>query len=216
MSDTGIPAAMVADITSHAVASVATLIRPYVLQTPVAFLDRAVFGLEPGPLVLKLEQLQHSGSFKARGAFANLLLRPLPEAGVVAASGGNHGAAVAYAAQSLGVRARVFVPRVSSPAKIERIRGYGADLVVGGAAYAEALAASEEWAAVSGALPIPAFDQVETILGGGRWALSCGARHPRPARCWPAWAAAGCSPGSAPPTRAMCAWWVSNPRGHPP
>ncbi len=103
--------------------------------------------------MLKLEQLQHSGSFKARGAFANLLLRPLPGAGVVAASGGNHGAAVAYAAQALGVTAHVFVPEVSSPAKIERIRGYGADLVVGGAAYAEALAASEEWAASSGALP---------------------------------------------------------------
>ncbi len=159
--------AMAGDITSHAIASVATLIRPYVLRTPVVFLDRSAFGLEPGPLVLKLEQLQHSGSFKVRGAFANLLLRPLPDAGVVAASGGNHGAAVAYAAQALGVTARVFVPEVSSPAKIERIRGYGADLVVGGAAYAEALAASEEWAASSGALPVPAFDQIETILGAG-------------------------------------------------
>jgi threonine dehydratase len=158
---------MAGDITPHAVASVATLIRPYVLRTPVAFLDRSAFGLEPGPLVLKLEQLQHSGSFKARGAFANLLLRPLPAAGVVAASGGNHGAAVAYAAQALGVAAHVFVPEVSSPAKIERIRGYGADLVVGGATYAEALAASEEWAASSGALPVPAFDQIETILGAG-------------------------------------------------
>jgi threonine dehydratase len=167
VSDTGIPTTMVGDITSHAIASVATLIRPYVLCTPVAFLDRSAFGLEPGPLVLKLEQLQHSGSFKARGAFANLLLRPLPSAGVVAASGGNHGAAVAYAAQALGVTARVFVPEVSSPAKIERIRGYGADLVVGGAAYAEALAASEEWAASSGALRVPAFDQIETILGAG-------------------------------------------------
>jgi threonine dehydratase len=96
-----------------------------------------------------------------------LLLRPLPAAGVVAASGGNHGAAVAYAAQALGVAAHVFVPEVSSPAKIERIRGYGADLVVGGATYAEALAASEEWAASSGALPVPAFDQIETILGAG-------------------------------------------------
>ena len=167
MSDTGIPATLVGDITSHAIASVATLIRPHVLCTPVAFLDRSAFGLEPGPLVLKLEQLQHSGSFKARGAFANLLLRPVPSAGVVAASGGNHGAAVAYAAQALGVTAHVFVPEVSSPAKIERIRSYGADLVVGGATYAEALAASEEWAASSGALPVPAFDQIETILGAG-------------------------------------------------
>jgi threonine dehydratase len=167
VSDTGTPATLVGDITSHAIASVATLIRPHVLCTPVAFLDRSAFGLDPGPLVLKLEQLQHSGSFKARGAFANLLLRPVPSAGVVAASGGNHGAAVAYAAQALGVSAHVFVPEVSSPAKIERIRSYGADLVVGGATYAEALAASEEWAASSGALPVPAFDQIETILGAG-------------------------------------------------
>ena len=111
------------------------------------------FGLEPGPLVLKLEQLQHSGSFKARGAFANLLLRPMPGAGVVAASGGNHGAAVAYAAQALGVTAHVFVPEVSSPAKIEpdpQLRGRPGRR---GRRYAEALAASEEWAASSGALP---------------------------------------------------------------
>ena len=179
MSDTSIPAATAGDVTSHAIASVATLIRPYTLHTPVVFLDRSAFGLEPGPLVLKLEQLQHSGSFKVRGAFANLLLRPLPSAGVVAASGGNHGAAVAYAAQALGVAARVFVPEVSSPAKIERIRGYGADLVVGGAAYAEALAASEAWAAAAGALPVPAFDQIETILGAG--SLGAELRHQAPA-----------------------------------
>ena len=132
MSDTGITATMAGDITPHAIASVATLIRPYVRCTPVAFVDRSAFGLEPGPLVLKLEQLQHSGSFKARGAFANLLLRPLPGAGVVAASGGNHGAAVAYAAQALGVTAHVFVPEVSSPAKIERIRGAVRQRGVGG------------------------------------------------------------------------------------
>ena len=179
MSDTSIPAATAGDITPHAVASVATLIRPYTLYTPVVFLDRSAFGLEPGPLVLKLEQLQHSGSFKVRGAFANLLLRPLPGAGVVAASGGNHGAAVAYAAHALGVAARVFVPEVSSPAKIDRIRGYGADLVVGGATYAEALAASEAWAASSGALPVPAFDQIETILGAG--SLGAELRHQAPA-----------------------------------
>ena len=122
--------------------------------------------------------LQHSGSFKARGAFANLLLRDLPEAGVVAASGGNHGAAVAYAAGVLGVRARIFVPEVSSPAKISRIRGYGADLVVTGAVYAEALAASEQWAAGSGALPVHAFDQPETVLGAGTTGLELAAQAP--------------------------------------
>src|SRR5208282_1760717 len=113
-------------------------------------------GLDGIHLVFKLELLQHSGSFKARGAFANLLLRKIPPAGVVAASGGNHGAAVAFAAMKLGV-----------PAKIERIRGYGANLVVTGALYAESLAASEIWAAQSGALPVHAYDQPETLLGQG-------------------------------------------------
>src|SRR5205807_10659401 len=133
--------------------------------TPIVELDGADFGLAPFPLVLKLELLQHSGSFKARGAFANLLTRLVPDAGVVAASGGNHGAAVAYAAMRRGVHAKIFVPTVSSAAKIERIRQYGADLVVGGDRYADALAASEVWSAQSGALPIHAFDQLETLLG---------------------------------------------------
>ena len=116
---------------------------------------------------LKLELLQHAGSFKTRGAFANLLLRDLPETGVVAASGGNHGAAVAYAAMRLGVPAKIFVPSISSPMKIERIRRYGAQLVVGGERYADALAASEEWIVQSGAVPVHAFDQPETLLGQG-------------------------------------------------
>jgi threonine dehydratase len=167
VGETGRPLAMIGDITSTSIGSVAALIRPYIRRTPVLATDRADFGLPPGPLVLKLEQLQHSGSFKARGAFANLLLRAVPPAGVVAASGGNHGAAVAYAARELGVPARIFVPEVSSAAKIERIRGYGAELIVGGASYAESLAASEDWAASSGALRVPAFDQPETILGAG-------------------------------------------------
>ncbi|MFQ5467862.1 MAG: threonine/serine dehydratase, partial [Kiloniellaceae bacterium] len=114
-----------------------------------------------------LELFQHAGSFKTRGAFANLLTRPVPAATVVAASGGYHGAAVAYAARALGVPAKIFVPNVSSLAKIQRIRDYGADLVVGGAQYADALAASETWAEGAGALPIHAFDQRETLLGQG-------------------------------------------------
>jgi threonine dehydratase len=130
-------------------------------------LDRADFGLPAGPLTLKLESAQHSGSFKVRGAFANLLLREIPTAGVAAASGGNHGAAVAYAADVLGVPARIFVPEVSSPAKISRIRDYGADLVVQGATYSDAYAISQEWVAASGALPIHAYDQAETVLGAG-------------------------------------------------
>ncbi len=144
------------------------VIEPYVRVTPVVEVSGGDFGLPPFPLTLKLEQLQHSGSFKARGAFANLLGRKIPQAGVVAASGGNHGAAVAYAAMRLGIPAKIFVPTVSSAAKIDRIRGYGGDLVVGGERYADALAASEAWGRQSGALPVHAFDQVETLLGRGR------------------------------------------------
>jgi threonine dehydratase len=125
-------------------------------------------------LSLKLEQMQVSGSFKARGAFANLLLRDVPAAGVVAASGGNHGVAVAYAAHRLGVPARVFVPTISALAKIDRIRALGADLVVGGERYADALAAAQEWSAGSGALPVHAFDQRETLLGQGTLGLELG------------------------------------------
>ena len=149
------------------IADIERLIRPHVRRTPVLVSDRAEFGLAPGPLPFKLELLQHSGSFKARGAFANLLLRKVPQAGVVAASGGNHGAAVAYAAARLGVRATIFVPTITSPAKAERIRGYGAELVVTGERYADALAASEAHVASSGAMPIHAYDEPETLLGQG-------------------------------------------------
>jgi threonine dehydratase len=142
-------------------------ISPYIRETPVVEAGGPDFGLGSYRLSFKLESLQHSGSFKARGAFANLLSHRLPQAGVVAASGGNHGAAVAYAAMKLGVKARIFVPGVSSPAKMERIRSYGADLVVAGERYADALAASESWGASSGALPVHAFDQEETLLGQG-------------------------------------------------
>lgn len=141
-------------------------------------LDRAELGLSPGPLVLKLEHLQHSGSFKVRGAFANLLLRDVPEVGVVAASGGNHGAAVAYAAAALGIPAKVFVPEVSSPAKLARIEAYGAELVVGGASYDDARAAAAEWQERTGALDIPAFDSVPTILGAASIALELQAQAP--------------------------------------
>ncbi len=142
-------------------------IRPYVRVTPIVEVRGSDFGGADIPLTFKLEQLQHAGSFKTRGAFANLLGRAIPAAGVAAASGGNHGAAVAYAAMRLGIRAKIFVPTVSSPAKIDRIRSYGAELVVGGDRYADALAASEAWIAESGALPVHAYDQVETLLGQG-------------------------------------------------
>jgi threonine dehydratase len=144
-----------------------TVIKPYIRVTPVIELKGADFGLSFSTIVLKLEHLQHAGSFKARGAFANLLTRVIPDAGVVAASLGNHGVAVAYAAMRLGVPAKIFVPTVSSPAKIQRIRECGAELVIVGERYADALAASEAWGAQSGALAVHAFDQVETLLGQG-------------------------------------------------
>jgi threonine dehydratase len=147
------------------------VIAPHIRRTPVVTVSGADFGLPPFSLTLKLEQLQHAGSFKTRGAFANLLTRHPPKAGVVAASGGNHGAAVAYAAMKLGLPARIFVPTVSSPAKIDRIRSYGADLTVIGERYAEALAASLEWSKTSGAMPVHAFDQIETMTGQGTLGL---------------------------------------------
>ena len=148
------------------------LIRGHVRRTPVIEISPADLGIDAtGPLTLKLEYLQRSGSFKVRGAFANLLLRTVPEAGVVAASGGNHGVAVAFAAHQLKVKARVYVPTISDPAKIDRIRTLGATLVVGGERYADALAAAQEWQAQTNALDIHAFDQRETLLGQGSVAL---------------------------------------------
>ncbi len=154
-------------ITRDRIIAAHQLIRPHVRRTPVVEVAGADFGLDPIHLAFKLESLQHSGSFKARGAFTNLLTRTVPAAGVVAASGGNHGGAVAFAAMKLGKPARIFVPTVCSAEKIERIRSYGADLVVIGERYADALAASEAWTAESGALRIHAYDQVETLLGQG-------------------------------------------------
>jgi len=149
-------------------------IRPYIRRTPVIRVDLAELGEAATALpvaVLKLEQLQCAGSFKARGAFTNLLLREVPPAGVVAASGGNHGVAVAYAARRRGIPAKIFVPTVSAPAKIGRIRELGADLVVTGERYADALAAAQDWVDRSGAMSVHAYDQRETILGQGTLAL---------------------------------------------
>ncbi|MGH3154797.1 MAG: threonine/serine dehydratase [Trebonia sp.] len=150
------------------------MIRPYIRRTPVVQVELSELD-ESAPVLpaatLKLEQLQCAGSFKARGAFTNLLLRDVPAAGVVAASGGNHGVAVAYAARRRGVPAKIFVPTVSAPAKIERIRRLGADLVVTGDRYADALAAAQEWVRSSGAMTVHAYDQRETILGQGTLGL---------------------------------------------
>ena len=156
---------MSAAISRTDIECVHTLIAPYIRRTPVVDVDGADLGLPGYRITLKLELTQRAGSFKARGAFTNLLTRQIPSAGVVAASGGNHGAAVAYAAMTLKIPARIFVPTVCSPAKMEQIRSYGADLVVGGDRYDDTVAASEQWAAKSGALPIHAFNERETLLG---------------------------------------------------
>ncbi|MFD2263081.1 threonine/serine dehydratase [Lacibacterium aquatile] len=137
----------------------------HIRRTPVIEVDAADFGFAGQQLTLKLELLQHSGSFKARGAFTHLLGAEVPAVGVTAASGGNHGAAVAYAAGKLGVPAKIFVPSVAAQSKIDRIRATGADLVIAGDRYADALAASQEHVAKSGALPIHAYDQPATLLG---------------------------------------------------
>ena len=160
------------------VAQTERLIRPHIRRTPVIEVDAADFGIDAASLSFKLELLQHAGSFKTRGAFTNLLTREVPPAGVVAASGGNHGAAVAYASMKLGIPAKIFVPTVSSPSKMQRIREYRADLVVAGDRYADALAASEVWAQQSGALSIHAYDQRETLLGQGTIGLEMEEQSP--------------------------------------
>ena len=158
-------------VTPDRIAAVDAIIGPYIRRTPTIALDGVEIGTPGARVSLKLELLQHAGSFKTRGAFTHLLTREIPPAGVAAASGGNHGAAVAYAAMIRKVPARIFVPTVSSPAKIQRIRDYGADLWIGGERYADALAASLDWVETSHALSVHAFDEPETLLGQGTLAL---------------------------------------------
>jgi threonine dehydratase len=141
-------------------------IGPRVRRTPVIDLAAGALGHD-GTVSLKLEFLQHAGSFKTRGAFNSLLSQPIPEAGVTAASGGNHGAAVAFAARELGVPARIFVPEIASAAKIALIRGCGAEIVIGGERYADAQAACDRHAAESGALLIHPFSARATMAGQG-------------------------------------------------
>ena len=157
------------EITREHIAATEMLIRPHIRRTPAIEVDAADFGLGASAICFKLELMQHSGSFKVRGAFANLLMRKVPPAGVIAASGGNHGVAVAFAAMRLGVKAAIFVPKV---------RAYGGELVVTGAVYADALAASEARAAETGALAVHAYDQRETLLGQGSVGLELEADRP--------------------------------------
>ena len=144
-------------------------IAPHVRRTPLWVLRSDELGL-PGPgfeVWLKLEQLQRSGSFKARGMFNRLLANPIPAAGVIAASGGNAGIATATAAQALGVRSEIFVPTVISPAKRDKLEQLGARVVVTGAVYAEAFAACQQRQRESGALMTHAYDQAEVLAGAG-------------------------------------------------
>jgi threonine dehydratase len=145
-------------------------IRPHVRRTPILELPAGAFGAAV-PLALKLDQLQVSGSFKGRGAFHKLLVSKVSPAGVIAASGGNHGAAVAYAARALGHRAEIFVPTISSPTKVARLKSYGAVVSQVGAVYAEARAASEKRAAETGALAVHAYEDPEVFVGAGSVAL---------------------------------------------
>ena len=141
-------------------------IAQHVRVTPVLRPGSGAFGLD-GPITLKLELLQHTGSFKPRGAFNKMLASDVPEAGVIAASGGNFGLAVAYAARSLGHRAEIFVPDTSPSAKIDRVREQGADVHVIPGYYNEASSAAHDRAASSGALWMHPFDQPEVVAGGG-------------------------------------------------
>lgn len=143
-----------------------SLIRPYVRRTPVMELTPHEFSLD-ARIFLKLELMQHTASFKPRGAFHRILANTVPAAGVIAASGGNHGIATAYAAHQLGIPAEIFVPEISSPVKVARLRDYGATVNVIGKNYLEALQASTIRATETGALIVHAYDQWETLAGQG-------------------------------------------------
>jgi threonine dehydratase len=151
-------------ISRRDIAATHATILPHIVRTPV--LTVGVDEIQT-TVTFKLETFQHTGSFKARGAFANLAGAAVPDAGVVAASGGNHGAAVAFAAQALAHRARIFVPAMTPPAKVARIRSYGAEVVQKGTFYAEALARASDYAEATGALAIHAYDVPLTVRGQG-------------------------------------------------
>lgn len=140
---------------------------PHVRCTPVIELGAGTFDGFPHPLTLKLECLQVTASFKPRGAFNRMLSVAVPAAGVIAASGGNHGIAVAHAAKMLGHPAEIFVPEVISAAKVARLRDLGAAVTVTGKVYGDALAASEKRAAETGALVLHAYDQPQILAGQG-------------------------------------------------
>ena len=150
----------------------------YVRRTPVLELGSGAFGLG-GRVTLKLELTQHTGSFKPRGAFNKLLSSEVPDVGVIAASGGNFGLAVAYAARTLGHRAEIFVPSNSPKVKADGIRALGADVTVVDGYYDEALEASRGRAEESGALVLHAYDQPEIVAGQGTVAAELAEQVPK-------------------------------------
>jgi threonine dehydratase len=145
------------------------LVEPYVRRTPM--LELAAGELLPYSVALKLELLQHAGSFKTRGAFHRVLTTDVPDAGLITASGGNHGAALAHVGKALGHRAEIFVPTSSPSMKADRIRALGGTVVLGGAVYDEAQAAANTRAIESGALMVLPFNHVDTVAGAGTCAL---------------------------------------------
>lgn len=163
-------------ISKQAIETAYQKIKPHLRRTPSIISGKNTFGLTDC-IHLKLEHLQHSGSFKARGAFNSLQNADVPEAGVAAASGGNHGAAVAFAAKTLGIKAKIFVPEISNPAKVDKIRACGADVHVEGAAYADAAELCAAYQNQTGAINIHPYDAVDTINGQGtvalEWAEQC-------------------------------------------
>ncbi|MEM9321109.1 MAG: threonine/serine dehydratase [Pseudomonadota bacterium] len=143
----------------------ATRLKGRIRRTPVLDLPTEVFG---HPLAFKLEQLQISGSFKVRGAFNNMLARDVPPAGVVAASGGNHGAGVAYAATNLGHPSKIFVPRaIAKEEKLARMRGFGAEVILTDGSVADCMSAYEAHAIETGALSVHPYDTLWTLAGQG-------------------------------------------------
>lgn len=154
----------------------AVRIAPHIRQTPLLTIEPGE--LSPARLILKLETLQKTGSFKVRGAFNTVLKATPGEAGIVAASGGNHGIAVAYAARSLGFRAEIFVPEIASPVKVNRLRALGAEVHQTGERYADSLAAMRERQAITGAFEVHAYDQADVLSGQGTLAREFEAAAP--------------------------------------
>ncbi|WP_431281060.1 serine/threonine dehydratase [Humitalea sp. 24SJ18S-53] len=187
------------DLNRDLIRAAASRIAPHVRRTPVLRVAGAALGLA-GDIVLKLELVQATGSFKPRGAFNRMLSVPVPASGVIAASGGNHGAAVAYAARVLGHRAEIFVPAISAAAKRARIAAEGAVLTVGGETYDAARLASMARADETGALVVHAYDQPEVLAGQGTVALEWAEQSPDLTHALVAVGGGGLLGG-------MAAWW---------